>query len=115
MKFEELPDGCRHNDDSAENSGHDPGPIGIVDHPQINDRDCGASEKRGDLHSVETTLVPCGFFVMPLSLGLKSALYVFECFIHEGFVGLMLDYAQENLQSSTKKAPTFSGLNIIHR
>src|SRR6516165_8361737 len=60
-----LPDGCSHDNDSAENGGEHTGPKGIFSHPQINHRDGSAVEKRGDFRSVETTLVPRGFFVMP--------------------------------------------------
>ena len=90
MKFEELPDRCRHDDDSAENGGEHAGQIWIFSHPQIYDRNGGASEKRGDLRSVETALVRRGFFVMPFSLWLKPALYVFKRSIHENLVGLVL-------------------------
>ena len=64
MKFKKLPDGGNHDNDSAENGGEHTGPKGIFSHSQINDRNGSASEKRRDLRSVETTLVPRGFFVI---------------------------------------------------
>ena len=100
MKLKELPDGGSHDNDSTKNCGEEAGPIGIFNHPQINDRDGGASEKRGDLRSVETTLVPRGFFVMPFSLWLKSAFYVFKWSIHENLMGLILPVSRGNSMPS---------------